>query len=100
MARQADDVRRGELTKRLLARNLREKAMRIRLKAPFFFTGHLYQPGDVVDLPDGVRGPHRAVQLGPDRIDYDPSNGLDANHTPGQIVDEPLYDEVKEEGDV
>lgn len=70
--------------------------MRIRLKAPFFFNNHLYQPGDVVDLPEGLRGPHRSVQQTPDKIDYDPANGLDANHTPGKIADEALYDVIEE----
>lgn len=70
--------------------------MRIRLKAPFYFRGHLHQPGDVVDLPEGAAGPHRAVQVSVDRISYDPANGLDANRILGEIREEPLFDIVEE----
>lgn len=70
--------------------------MRIRLLAPMIFNGHRCEPGDIVDLPDGVRGPYHAVRRKPDVIDYDPQNGIDANHTPGHLVDEPLFEEVKD----
>lgn len=73
--------------------------MRIRLKAPFFFQGHLHQPGDIVDLPDGVRGPHKTAQRTLDRIDYDPANGLDANRILGDVLDEPLFDVIEEKTD-
>lgn len=71
--------------------------MRIRLKAPFFFANHLYQPGEIVDLPEGVPGPHKSRAVSPDRIDYDPANGLDANHVPGEAALEPLFDVVEDE---
>lgn len=71
--------------------------MRIRLKAPFFFANHLYQPGEIVDLPEGVPGPHKSRAVAPDRIDYDPANGLDANHVPGDTALDPLFDVVEDE---
>lgn len=69
--------------------------MKIRLKERCFFQGHLHQAGDVITLPDGMRGPHRAVRKGAPAIDYDPGNGLDANHTIGETVDEPLFEEIE-----
>lgn len=71
--------------------------MRIRLKAPFFFNNHRYEPGEIVDLPEGVPGPHKSRAVSPDRIDYDPANGLDANHVPGEVALEPLFDVVEDE---
>jgi hypothetical protein len=32
--------------------------MKISLKTPFFYNGHRYNPGDVVDLPAGTDGPY------------------------------------------
>ena len=71
--------------------------MKIRLLAPTQLNGHVHQTGDVVDWPDDVKPPHRMRQMTADRIDYDPANGLDANRIAGQMVDEPLYVEVKED---
>lgn len=59
--------------------------------------GHWLDRGAVTDWPDDIRPPHRLVQKSPDRIDYDPENGLDANHTSGKVEDQPLFEEVKED---
>lgn len=59
--------------------------------------GSWHDRGAVVDWPEGVRPPHRLQQNTPDVIDYDPANGLDANHMSGHVVDVPLYEEVKED---
>jgi hypothetical protein len=69
--------------------------MKIRLHEPFFFQGHLYKRGEVVTLPAGIPGPMRAVRRGADKIDYDPANGIDANHVPGKIEDVPLFDIIE-----
>lgn len=71
--------------------------MRIRLKAPCFFNNHLYQPGDIIDLPEGVEGPHKSRAVSMDRIDYDPKNSLDANRILGDVALEPLFDVVEDE---
>jgi len=59
--------------------------------------GHWCDRGEIVDWPDTVRPPHRLEQKTADQIDYDPGNGLDANHTSGTVIDVPLYEEVKED---
>jgi hypothetical protein len=68
--------------------------MRIRLKAPCFFNNHLCEAGEIIDLPEGMEGPHRARAVSLDRIDYDPKNGLDANRILGEIAMEPLFDVI------
>ncbi len=71
--------------------------MKIRLTEPCFFNNHLHQAGDVIDLPEGVRGPHRAVRKSHDRIDYSEDPPIDANRALGQLDDVPLYEIVKED---
>jgi hypothetical protein len=73
--------------------------MRIRLKAPFFFQNHLYQPGEIVELPEGVEGPHRSKTVSHDKIDYGTNPSIDANRILGDIALEPLFDVVEEEGE-
>jgi hypothetical protein len=70
--------------------------MRIRLHTNFF-QNHLYERGDIVDLPDGVEGPHGSQQVSHDRIDYDPANGLDANRLLGKVKRLPLFDVIGED---
>jgi hypothetical protein len=53
--------------------------------------------GDIVDLPDGVEGPHGSRQVSHDRIDYDPANGLDANRLLGKVKRVPLFDIIEED---
>jgi hypothetical protein len=43
-------------------------AMRIRLKESAFVDNHRYERGDIVTLPDGVRGPHRTVRQADERF--------------------------------
>jgi hypothetical protein len=82
--------------------------MRIRLKTQFFMDGHLYQPGEIVTLPDGVKGPHRMrvssndrtdpSQPPPhDRIDYGTDPAVDANRLLPGVEEEPLFDVVTDE---
>jgi len=68
--------------------------MRIRIKEKVYFAGRIYEPGEEVILPDGVRGPHRAVARGEDRVDYGTNPPIDANRRLGDIVDVPLYDVI------
>ena len=70
---------------------------KVRLLAQAFIDNHLHEAGAVVTLKDGDRGPHRAVRSGAMKIDYDPANGLDANRIEEGVVDEPLFEEVKED---
>lgn len=70
--------------------------MRIRLKAPFFFQNHRYEAGDIVDLPEGVPGPHRSRSITHDKIDYGTDPSIDANRILGESVLEPLFDVVDE----
>ena len=70
--------------------------MRIRLKAPFFFQNHKYEAGDIVDLPDGVEGPHGSSRVTHDRIDYDVANGIDANRILGEVKRWPLFEILEE----
>jgi len=62
--------------------------------------GRMHEPGEIVILPDGTRGPHRPVRLTPDQIDYSIDPAIDANRIPGKMEDVPLYDEVDEKGNV
>lgn len=71
--------------------------MRIRLKAPFFFQNHLYQPGEIVDLPEGVEGPHKSRAVSHDKIDYGTADPIDANRVLGKVELDPLFDVVEDE---
>lgn len=72
--------------------------MKIRLHARAFIGGVLHERGAIVDLPKGVKGPHRAKEIEQaDKIDYDPSNGLDANRERRRVEDVALYDVVEED---
>ena len=69
--------------------------MRIRLLTPCFINGTRHNAGDIVVLPDGVRGPHRAIHKTEDRVDYDPANETD--RLLAEVEDVPLYEEVTNE---
>lgn len=71
-------------------------ARRVRLLDRCHVGGSIHERGDEVVLLAGVRGPHRAVQKTPHKIDYDPKNGIDANHTVGEFDDVPLYEVIEE----
>ena len=43
--------------------------MRIRLREAAFINNHRYERGEIVTLPDGVKGPHRATRVAQDRVD-------------------------------
>jgi hypothetical protein len=70
--------------------------MRIRLNAPFFYNNHRYDIGDIVDLAEGIEGPHGSRQVTLDRISYDTTDGLDANRLLGKVEREPLFEVVEE----
>lgn len=72
----------------------RPAGVRIRLHTDVPGLGHA---GEVVTVADVSQGPHRAVRQAQDAIDYSPANGLDANHVPGAMVDEPLFDVVPDD---
>jgi hypothetical protein len=74
--------------------------MRIRLRAPCQIAGHVHAAGEIVILPDGVRGPHTTARKSHDRIDYSIDPAIDANRMLGEMEDVPLYDEVDENGNV
>lgn len=71
--------------------------MRIRLKAPCFFQNHLYQPGEIIDLPEGMEGPHKSRSVSHDQIDYGTNPSIDANRILGKVELEPLFDVVEDE---
>lgn len=71
--------------------------MRIRLKAPCFFQNHLYQPGEIIDLPEGMEGPHKSRAVSHDQIDYGTDPSIDANRILGTVELEPLFEVVAEE---
>ena len=71
--------------------------MLIRLHEPAFIDNHRYNAGDVVRLKPGVKGPHRTIRMSADTIDYDPANGIDANHVPPKMKDVPLFEIVEED---
>jgi hypothetical protein len=57
---------------------------------------HRYAAGEIVTLPDGVRGPHRTVRPAYDHIAWiNPS--ADAIRNLAEICDVPLYDVLPEE---
>jgi hypothetical protein len=65
--------------------------MRIRLKEACFLNNHRYNRGDIVTLPDGVRGPHRTVRQADEKF-------FNGNLTPedyrvlAELCDEPLFE--------
>lgn len=71
--------------------------MRIRLKAPCFFNNHLYQAGEIIDLPEGMEGPHKSKTVTHDQIDYGTDPSIDANRILGKVDLEPLFDVVEDE---
>jgi hypothetical protein len=75
----------------------RRPGMRIRLKETCQFGGRLCEAGEIVALPDGVKGPHRATRKSQDRIDYGTKPPLYANRILGEIEDVPLYDVLPQE---
>jgi hypothetical protein len=71
--------------------------MRIRMKEKCFFAGKIYETGDEVILPEGMKGPHRAVRKTVDKIDYSTDPAIDANRAIGDMVDVPLYDVIPDQ---
>lgn len=71
---------------------------RMRLHEAAFINNHHYQRGDIIELPDGVKGPHRAMRVNQDKIDYGTNPPIDANREVGALEDRPLYDLVDEDG--
>ena len=71
--------------------------MRIRLKERMFFMGRMHQPGEIIDLPDGMKGPHKSERVSHDRIDYNIDPAIDANRMPGELKDVPLFDVLPDE---
>jgi hypothetical protein len=63
------------------------KAMRIRLKEPCFLNNHRYEGGEIVTLPDGVRGPHRTVRQVSNHIAWTIDRPADAVHRLAEICD-------------
>ena len=74
--------------------------MRIRIQEKTEILGKWYNPGDIVEVPDGFVGPHRANRITHDRIDYSIDPAIDANRIPGKLEDVPLFDEVDADGKV
>lgn len=72
---------------------------KIKLTAECIINGRREMPGAIVEIGDKDRGPHRAHRRQPDRIDYGTDPAIDANRNLGEIVDVPLFEEVKEEAD-
>lgn len=70
--------------------------MKIRLHEKTFIHGRIHEPGEIVEVAHKEDGPHRAMRRMHDTIDYEPGNGLDANHVPGAHVDKPLFDMVED----
>lgn len=58
--------------------------------------GHWCERDEVVDWPDAIKPPHRLAQQSADKIDYDPTNGLDANHTSGKVESVPLFEVIED----
>jgi hypothetical protein len=75
----------------------RRPGTRIRLREVCQFGGRLCAAGEVVLLPDGIKGPHRATRKSQDRIDYRTNPPIDANRILGEIEDVPLYDVLPDE---
>lgn len=73
--------------------------MRIRLKERCFFLGSLYEAGQEIILPEGMKGPMRSVRKSADIVDVTTDPPIDANHKPGQFEDVPLYDVISETDD-
>jgi hypothetical protein len=65
--------------------------VKIRLTAPIHYQGHIYEVGEVIELPAGVRGPHRTRTLA-----HAKDNREDGNMILPEVLDEPLYEPVDE----
>jgi hypothetical protein len=74
-----------------------EGAERVRLHGPCFFNNHLHGPGDVIELPKGVEGPHKSRAVSQDKIDYGTDPSIDANRILGEVALDPLFDVIKHE---
>lgn len=70
--------------------------MLIRLKEPCIIAGRMCVAGDVVRLPDGVMGPHRAVHSGHDLVDFGNDRTTQGARIFSDVVDVPLYDVINE----
>jgi hypothetical protein len=65
--------------------------MRVRLKEACFIDGRRCEPGEVVNLPDGVRGPHRAARQADAKF-FRGGPPDDAHRILGELCDEPLFE--------
>jgi hypothetical protein len=68
------------------------KAKRILLKVPCFIGGQRYTAGEIVTLPDGVRGPHRTVHQASKHVAWTINRSDAAIRNLAEICDVPLYD--------
>jgi hypothetical protein len=68
------------------------KGERVRLTAPALVHGALRDTGYEFFLPEGEKGPMRAVRKGHERIDME----NDTKRIDAEVVDEPLYEVVKD----
>lgn len=69
--------------------------MRMRLKAPCFINNHRYRPGEIVTLPDGIKGPHRTVRQADAHFFGRDLTAADYQKL-AAACDEPLYEELPE----
>lgn len=72
--------------------------MRIRLTERCHMMGRIHVAGEIVELPDGTKGPHKTVRTSVDRIDYGTTQAVDANRLLGEMEDVPLYEILPDEG--
>lgn len=61
-----------------------------------FLNGRRYEPGEVVNLPDGVRGPHRAARQADEKF-FRGAPPDDAHRILGESCDEPLFEVLPDE---
>jgi hypothetical protein len=73
------------------------KAKRILLREACFINNRRYAPGEIVTLPDGVRGPHRTVHRASNHIAWTINRSTAAIRNLAEICDVALYDVLPEE---
>lgn len=76
---------------------------RIRLLATCQINGAVHHAGSIVELPEGVRGPHRTVaasnhgaQIAAPRYHRD-NDGADVEYVQQDLIDHPLYEVVEDD---
>lgn len=85
----------GQLIKKGDEVEMAEGATRIRLKVPCFFNNHRHDQGDVIELPEGIAGPHKSRAVTQDKIDYGTDPSIDANRILGEVALDPLFDVIE-----